>query len=101
MEVGTKCFIARGDFDWYQSTIPKQDVYVEGNMANISKTMPIDISQKPEIIEHIMIGADCSPEEVTALFKESNCLSKLLLELGGDIVGGAVSLDHHHGHYHL
>jgi hypothetical protein len=48
-------------------------VYAEGNMENISKTMPISILVKPSIIENIMIGADCSLVEVQtyiALFQE-------------------------------
>jgi len=47
-------------------------------MENISKTMPIYISVKPSIIKNIMIGADCSLDEVQtyqALFQEWNRLS--------------------------
>lgn len=48
-------------------------------MANIYKTMPINVSVKPGIIENIMIGADCSLDEVqtyTALFGDYlfNCV---------------------------
>ena len=42
-------------------------------MANISPTIKIDISTNSEIVEEIMLGASCSPEEVTAykaLFQE-------------------------------
>ena len=42
-------------------------------MSNISKTITIDILVKPDIVETIAIGDNCSPEEVTlykALFKE-------------------------------
>ena len=48
-------------------------ISMEGNLSNISKTITIDISIKPEIMETIAIGAKCSPEEVIlykALFKE-------------------------------
>ena len=48
-------------------------VYVEGNMETITKTIPIDISQIPSIMESIFVGADCSPDEIqiyTDLFKE-------------------------------
>lgn len=48
-------------FNWCQNPIPSQDVYAKGNMANISRTMPIDTSVKPAVIENILIGADCSP----------------------------------------
>jgi hypothetical protein len=49
------------------------DVFAEGNLSNISPTIPIDISIKPGIIENVHIGASCSPDEIvtyTSLFKE-------------------------------
>jgi hypothetical protein len=57
------------------STVPESahDVFVEGNLSNISPTIPIVISMKPGIIENVHIGALCSPEEIvtyTSLFKE-------------------------------
>ena len=58
--------------DWYRSPFATHDVYAEGNMANISKTIPINISRTPGVTENILIGADCSPEEIAtykALFK--------------------------------
>jgi hypothetical protein len=48
------------------------DVLSEGNLGNISTTIPIDISVKPGIMENIHIGASCSPDEIqtyTTLFK--------------------------------
>ena len=45
----------------------------EGNLSNILKTITIDISVKPDIMETITIGANYSPKEVTlykALFQE-------------------------------
>ena len=45
----------------------------EGNMANLSPTIPINISHDPGKIENVYIGADCSPDEIkeyTELFKE-------------------------------
>ena len=42
-------------------------------MNKISKTITIDISVKPRIVETITIGAKCTPKEITlyrALFKE-------------------------------
>ena len=42
-------------------------------MVNISPTIKIDISTNSEIVEEIMLGASCSPEEVDAykaLFQE-------------------------------
>ena len=47
-------------------------VYVDGNMKTITKTLPIDISRTPRVMENIFVGMDCSPEEIqiyTNLFK--------------------------------
>lgn len=44
----------------------------EGNMSNISKMIPINISKTPQVIENVLIGVDCLKEEIeiyTALFK--------------------------------
>ena len=52
---------------------PREGVFAEGNMENISATIPINISVNPDVMENIYIGANCSPEEIaiyTALFKE-------------------------------
>jgi hypothetical protein len=49
-----------------------RDVFAEGNLSNISPTIPIDISVKPGIVENVNIGASCSPEDIvtyTSLFK--------------------------------
>jgi hypothetical protein len=49
-----------------------RDVFVKGNLSNISPTIPIDISVKPGIVENVHIGASCSPDEIvtyTTLFK--------------------------------
>ena len=42
-------------------------------MANVSPTIPINISRDPGKVENVYIGADCSPDEIkeyTELFKE-------------------------------
>jgi hypothetical protein len=57
------------------STVLKSthDVFAEGNLSNMSPTIPIDISIKPGIVENVHIGASCSPDEIvtyTSLFKE-------------------------------
>jgi hypothetical protein len=42
-------------------------------MATIAKTIPIDISITPGVVENVFVGADCSPEEIRIykdLFKE-------------------------------
>ena len=51
----------------------KDGVFTEGNMTNISATIPINISVKPNVVENVHIGANCSPKEIAiyiALFKE-------------------------------
>ena len=56
-----------------ESTFDSPKPLSEGNLRNISKTISIDISMKPRVIEHIQIGAEFSPEEIqiyTAIFKE-------------------------------
>ena len=45
----------------------------DGNMANISSTISINIYRNPGTIENVYIGADCSHAEIleyTELFKE-------------------------------
>jgi hypothetical protein len=49
------------------------DMFSEGNLSNISPTIPIDISIKPRIVENVHIGASCSQDKIvtyTSLFKE-------------------------------
>jgi hypothetical protein len=58
------------------STVPESthDVFSEGNISNISPTIPLDICIKPGIVENVHIGSSCSPNEIityTSLFKES------------------------------
>jgi hypothetical protein len=63
----------QGISTWFNNPIPTPDAFKEGNMANISPTIKIDISIKNGIIEEITIGAACSPKEITtykALFQE-------------------------------
>jgi hypothetical protein len=43
---------------------PIRDVLYEGNLGNISPTIPLDISIKHGIVENIHIGASCSPDEI-------------------------------------
>jgi hypothetical protein len=58
--IETKDFIPSGHIDWFKNPIPAPDAFEEGNMANISPTVKIDISIKLGIIEEITIGAACS-----------------------------------------
>ena len=51
----------------------KIDTYSEGNLCNITQTNPIDILAKPDTIEHVHVGKNCSIDEseaYKALFKE-------------------------------
>jgi hypothetical protein len=57
------------------STIPESthDLFYEGNLSNISPTIPLDISIKPGIVKNVHIGASCSHDEVVtykSLFQE-------------------------------
>jgi hypothetical protein len=71
--IETKDFLPSGHIDWFNNPISARNAFEEGNMANISPTVKIDISIKPGIIEEIIISAACSPEELIAyksLFQE-------------------------------
>ena len=55
-----------------QMPVLLQNTESEGNLCNITKTTPIDISFKPGTIEHFHVGKNCSTEETEAyraLFK--------------------------------
>jgi hypothetical protein len=64
--IETKDFIYSGHIDWFNKPIPTPDDFEEGNMANISPTVKIDISIKPGLVEEITIGATCYPKEFIA-----------------------------------
>ena len=56
-----------------QSPILLQDTNSEGNLCNITQTNPIDISDKPDVIEHAHVGQNYSVDDSEAykeLFKE-------------------------------
>ena len=62
-----------GDVDTPTNPLPREGIFSEGNMENISTMIPINISTNPNVVENVHIGANCSPEEIaiyTALFKE-------------------------------
>jgi hypothetical protein len=57
------------------SFIPESthDVFYEGNLSNISPTIPLDISITPGVVENVHIGASCSTDEIVtykSLFQE-------------------------------
>jgi hypothetical protein len=71
--VETKDFLPSGPIDWFNNPIPALDAFEEGNLANISPTIKIDISIKQGIVEEIIIGAACTPQKIAtykALFQE-------------------------------
>ena len=73
LEVKPEIFYLDDDMERYQFPIQADNVISEGNLANISKTIPINISIKHGIVENINIGANFSLKEITqytALFKE-------------------------------
>jgi hypothetical protein len=43
---------------------PTHNVLYEGNLGNISPTIPLDISIKLGVVENVHIGASCSVDEV-------------------------------------
>ena len=54
------------------SAILTRDVESKGNLCNITKTIPVDISVKPSILENIQTCHNSSPPEIQsymALFK--------------------------------
>jgi hypothetical protein len=46
-----------GDVDHPLNPLETHDIYVEGNMENISETIPINISKTPDVVENVFIGA--------------------------------------------
>jgi hypothetical protein len=62
--VETKDFIPPRPIDWFNNPIPAPDAFEEGNLANISPTIKIDISITDGIVEEIIIGAACTPQEI-------------------------------------
>ena len=62
-----------GDVDTPINPLPREGIFAEGNMENISITIPINISVNPNVMENVHIDTNCSLEEIviyTALFKE-------------------------------
>ena len=56
-----------------QTPVLLQDTDSEGNICNITKRTPIEISVKPRTVEHVHVVQNCSTEETKtfrALFKE-------------------------------
>ena len=47
-----------------QMQILTHEVLSEGNLSNITQTIPIDIFVKSGIVENIHVGVTCSPDEI-------------------------------------
>ena len=61
------------DVDMPVNPLLREGNFAEGNVENISATIPINISVNPDVVENIHIGTNYSPEEIsiyTSLFKE-------------------------------
>lgn len=52
------------NFKWYKSPLTMHDTYAEGNMVSISQKLPMNISNKPSIVENLFIKIDCSPNKI-------------------------------------
>ena len=50
-----------GDDDIPINPLPREGIFVEGNMEKISVSIPINIFVKPNVVENVYIGANCSP----------------------------------------
>jgi hypothetical protein len=57
LEDDIKILASTDNFERYQPPIMTHDVFPKGNLADILKTIPIDILVNPIVMEHIMIGA--------------------------------------------
>ena len=63
----TRDFIPSDHIDWFQNPILGPNAFKEGNMANISPTIQIDISLTLGIMENISVEETCTPIEVQDL----------------------------------
>ena len=63
--IKAKDFI-HGKVDWFKNPIPAPDAFEEGNMANLSPTIKVNISTKPKVVADITLWASFSPEEVAS-----------------------------------
>jgi hypothetical protein len=73
IEAGEFTITMMGDQPCLINLLATQEIYVEGNMATIATTIPINISRNPGVMENVFVGMDFSPEEIqiyTDIFKE-------------------------------
>jgi hypothetical protein len=64
IEAGEFNFTMTGDRSCLINPLAKHVVYAEGNMETIIEMIPIDISKTPVVMENILVGANCSTEEI-------------------------------------
>ena len=64
------------DVDIPINPLPREKMFAEGNMENISATIPIKIFVNPDVVENIHIGTNCSHEEIAiyTLLKEFHAI---------------------------
>jgi len=56
--------LSHGSVHKILSPLAPTHIFSKGNMANISKIIPVNISKNPYIVKNIFIGVDCSTEEI-------------------------------------
>lgn len=65
----SKYFIPSDFIDCFKNPIPTLDAFKEGNMANITPTISVNISSKLSITKNIIPTATYFPKEVTSYTK--------------------------------
>jgi hypothetical protein len=68
IEAGEYTLTMTGDRSFSINPLATHAVYTEGNMETIAKTMPIDISRTPSVMENVFVGAECSPKAFLHLY---------------------------------
>ena len=58
-----KYFIPLGHIGWFKNPIPTLDSFEDGNISNISLRIQMDILVKTSVVNNILIGASCNPNE--------------------------------------
>lgn len=56
--------ISNGNVYKILNRLAPSHIFIEGNMSNISKTIMVNISINPNVIENIFIRYECSPNEI-------------------------------------
>jgi hypothetical protein len=56
-----------GDRSCHTNPLATHKIYAEGNMKTIAKTIPINISRTPGVINNVFVGAYSSREEMPGI----------------------------------